>query len=127
MNIKQKLKAIQCYKSEIRKYPHPRSLKGIEVFSKFRGMAAGLKNAEAYNIKKNKIMKVGFRVDGSKRHWNEAHFKVFKYYEKFKKINVSSYLFQKDFQDDYLNSIKSRGFKIFAIKKLIYNETQNLL
>ena len=49
-NIKQKLKAIQCYKSEMRKYPHPRSLKGIEVFSKFRGMAAGLKNAEAYII-----------------------------------------------------------------------------
>ena len=62
-------------------------------------------------------MKVGFRVDGSKDIGMGHISRCLNIAEKFKKINVSSYFISKDFQDGYLNSIKSRGFKIFAIKK----------
>lgn len=48
--ISKKLKALGCYKSELKKFPHPRSLKGVEVLSKKRGMEAGLNNAEAFRI-----------------------------------------------------------------------------
>ncbi len=62
-------------------------------------------------------MKVGFRVDGSKDIGMGHISRCLNIAEKFKKINVSSYFISKDFQDGYLSSIKSRGFKIFAIKK----------
>tara|TARA_Y100000590_G_scaffold456493_1_gene607201 strand:+ start:1098 stop:1781 length:684 start_codon:yes stop_codon:yes gene_type:complete len=47
-NIRIKLKALKCYKSELKKYPHPRSLKGVKVYSEFRGITSGLENAEAF-------------------------------------------------------------------------------
>jgi LmbE family N-acetylglucosaminyl deacetylase len=46
--IKYKLKAMSCYKSELRKYPHPRSLKGITILAEKRGMESGLSAAEAF-------------------------------------------------------------------------------
>lgn len=48
--IKDKLNAMKCYESELRKFPHPRSLKGITVLSEKRGMEVGLKNAEAFML-----------------------------------------------------------------------------
>ena len=39
-------------KNEIRKYPHPRSIEGVEILSKYRGMMAGVKNAEAFFIRR---------------------------------------------------------------------------
>ena len=36
--------------SEIKKYPFPRSLEGIKVLAMMRGMQAGFKYAEAFNI-----------------------------------------------------------------------------
>lgn len=47
-NIKNKIKSLKFYKSELRKYPHPRSLKNIENLSMIRGASVGLKNAEAF-------------------------------------------------------------------------------
>lgn len=47
-----KLKAASCYKSELKDYPHPRSLEGIKILSQKRGMEAGLKAAEAFIIKR---------------------------------------------------------------------------
>lgn len=45
-----KLSAMESYKSELKEYPHPRSLEGIEVLAKKRGMEAGLKYAEAFML-----------------------------------------------------------------------------
>jgi len=48
--IDDKLKAMNCYKSEIRKYPHPRSLENITILSKKRGTEAGLLAAEVFKL-----------------------------------------------------------------------------
>ncbi len=45
-----KIKAIKCYKKELRKSPHPRSLKTIEALSIYRGSTSGVKNAEAFQL-----------------------------------------------------------------------------
>jgi len=46
--LDKKIKAMQSYKSEIRKYPHPRSLKGIKILAQKRGLEVGLRFAEAF-------------------------------------------------------------------------------
>ena len=46
--IKNKIKALKYYKSEIKKYPHSRSLKAIEALAKIRGVSSGFKFAEAF-------------------------------------------------------------------------------
>lgn len=48
--IKDKLQAMECYQSEIRKYPHPRSLEGLEVCAKRWGSVIGCNYAEAFEI-----------------------------------------------------------------------------
>lgn len=45
-----KIKAFKMYKSEIEKFPHPRSVKSIESLSITRGIESGLKNAEAFQL-----------------------------------------------------------------------------
>ena len=42
--------AMNCYVSEVCEYPHPRSLEGMDVLSKTRGIAAGMKRAEAFML-----------------------------------------------------------------------------
>lgn len=49
-NLDDKLKAMACYKSELRQYPRPRSLEGISILAKNRGMEAGLAAAEAFEL-----------------------------------------------------------------------------
>lgn len=51
-NINDKIQYLKYYKSELKKYPHSRSTKGVKIYAQFRGMEAGLKFAEAYEIKK---------------------------------------------------------------------------
>ncbi len=46
--LKDKLKAMACYKGEIKSHPHPRSLKIIKALAQKRGSEAGLKAAEAF-------------------------------------------------------------------------------
>jgi LmbE family N-acetylglucosaminyl deacetylase len=46
--IDKKLEAMKIYKSETRDYPHPRSLEGIEILAKKRGLEVGLAFAEAF-------------------------------------------------------------------------------
>lgn len=46
--IELKKKALQEYVSEIRRYPHPRSLRAIELNSEYWGSRIGVKNAEAF-------------------------------------------------------------------------------
>ena len=48
--LKIKIKAIKCYKKELRKSPHPRSLNTIKALSIFRGSSSGVKNAEAFQL-----------------------------------------------------------------------------
>ncbi|OHA42083.1 MAG: hypothetical protein A3H68_03195 [Candidatus Taylorbacteria bacterium RIFCSPLOWO2_02_FULL_46_40] len=48
--LEDKLKAMSCYKSELKNYPHPRSLEGIMVLAKKRGIESGLLAAEAFII-----------------------------------------------------------------------------
>lgn len=48
--IKTKIKAIRCYKKEIKPYPHSRSINGVINLNKIRGNQSGLKYAEAFEI-----------------------------------------------------------------------------
>ncbi|MDO8530237.1 MAG: PIG-L deacetylase family protein [bacterium] len=48
--IESKKEAMSCYASELKEYPHPRSLEGIEILAKKRGMEAGLLYAEAFKL-----------------------------------------------------------------------------
>ena len=48
--LKFKIRAIQCYKQELKKYPHSRSVKGIKNLNRMRGNQSGLNYAEAFEI-----------------------------------------------------------------------------
>jgi len=48
--IDAKLKAMECYKSEIREYPHPRSLKALEIIAARWGTVVGKKYVEAFEL-----------------------------------------------------------------------------
>jgi LmbE family N-acetylglucosaminyl deacetylase len=46
--IESKIEAMKKYDSELRKYPHPRSLEGIELNAKYWGMRVGKRYVEAF-------------------------------------------------------------------------------
>ncbi|MDC0369937.1 PIG-L family deacetylase [Pelagibacteraceae bacterium] len=48
LELNSKIKALKAYKSEIRKWPHPRSEKGVKALAQWRGATAGFKAAEAF-------------------------------------------------------------------------------
>lgn len=48
--LSKKLQAMRTYRRELRAFPHPRSLEGIEVLAKRRGMEAGFHAAEAFMV-----------------------------------------------------------------------------
>ena len=53
--ISKKIKALNEYKNEIRKFPHPRSPEGLKILSMYRGMQSGFNSAEAFMlIRKNR-------------------------------------------------------------------------
>ena len=41
---------MKFYKSELRKYPHSRSIKAIEALASFRGVSSGFKYAEGFML-----------------------------------------------------------------------------
>ena len=45
-----KLKALEEYKTELKKYPHPRSLEGVKLIAKYWGMKVGLEYAEPFKV-----------------------------------------------------------------------------
>ena len=45
-----KIKAFKMYKSEIMKFPHPRSINAIENLAIYRGTQSGLRKAEAFEL-----------------------------------------------------------------------------
>lgn len=48
--LPEKRKAMECYQSQLFPFPHPRSLEGIEILAKKRGMEVGLHAAEAFML-----------------------------------------------------------------------------
>ena len=46
--LKNKLAAFEAYADELREWPHPRSLNGVEALARWRGATIGAKAAEAY-------------------------------------------------------------------------------
>lgn len=48
--LEAKLKAIECYKSEIKEYPHPRSLKALEMIAARWGIIVGKNYVEAFEL-----------------------------------------------------------------------------
>lgn len=45
-----KLRALEEYKTELREYPHPRSLEGVKFIAKCWGVKVGLEYAEAFKV-----------------------------------------------------------------------------
>jgi len=45
--LDKKIEALQCYDGEVRQYPHPRSIYGIQYLAGYRGMQCGCNFAEA--------------------------------------------------------------------------------
>lgn len=48
--LKRKLRAMQCYPEELRRFPHARSLLGVEYLAKVRGQTVGLESVEAFEL-----------------------------------------------------------------------------
>lgn len=50
--LKEKVRLLSVYRDELRDFPHPRSIEGVEILAKYRGMQSGLKAAEAFQIER---------------------------------------------------------------------------
>ena len=50
-----KIKALNEYKTEIKEFPHPRSIEAIESLSVYRGMESGFVKAESFELIRNII------------------------------------------------------------------------
>ena len=50
--INLKLDVLRIYKNEMRPFPHPRSIEGVKVLAKFRGMNIGATAAEAFVLER---------------------------------------------------------------------------
>ena len=48
--LDKKIAALSRYHSEMRPYPHSRSLEGIRILAQYRGLEAGMKYAEAFHL-----------------------------------------------------------------------------
>ncbi len=51
-----KLKALEAYTSEMRPYPHPRSLQAVEYLARWRGATIGVEAAEAFILGRQIVM-----------------------------------------------------------------------
>lgn len=53
--LEHKLEALQCYSDELREWPHPRSLLGVETLARWRGAIVGVDAAEAFYLNRHVI------------------------------------------------------------------------
>lgn len=53
--IEAKIRAVACYKTERRPYPHPRSKKAIRILAQKRGIEIGFNYAEAFMVLRQKL------------------------------------------------------------------------
>jgi len=51
--FEKKMKALKCYSSEMRKYPHPRSYEGVKILAQYRALTIGGEYAEAFSLGRN--------------------------------------------------------------------------
>jgi len=51
--LNKKLKMLRYYKSEMKKWPHSRSIKAIKILANHRGSSVGVKAAEAFELVRN--------------------------------------------------------------------------
>ena len=51
-HINKKIRAMKQYKTELKKWPHTRSLEFLNILAKFRGSISGLKYAEAFFVER---------------------------------------------------------------------------
>lgn len=51
--MEQKLKALECYESEMREYPHSRSYEAVKILAEYRGFTVGKRYAEAFELGRN--------------------------------------------------------------------------
>lgn len=49
-SINKKIEAMKCYDSELREFPHPRSIEGIKLNARYWGMRVGLEYAEVFEL-----------------------------------------------------------------------------
>jgi LmbE family N-acetylglucosaminyl deacetylase len=52
-SLTRKLEALQSYESELRAFPHPRSVKAVEALAHWRGATIGVEAAEAFMLGRN--------------------------------------------------------------------------
>lgn len=52
--VEQKIKALECYDDELKRFPHPRSAEGIRILAQKRGMEIGFNAAEAFALIRGK-------------------------------------------------------------------------
>lgn len=48
--LEKKIEAFQEYKSEVKEFPHPRSVEGVKILAQKRGMESGFESAEAFEL-----------------------------------------------------------------------------
>lgn len=48
--LQKKIEAFKCYETQLKHFPHSRSIKSIEVLSNMRGSTVGISNAEAFML-----------------------------------------------------------------------------
>jgi len=48
--LEKKLEAMRYYKTELREFPHPRSLEGLELLARERGLGVGVEAAECFQL-----------------------------------------------------------------------------
>ncbi len=50
-----KIDAMKCYTTQLRDFPHPRSIKAIEALANFRGSTIGVEYAEAFMVIRERL------------------------------------------------------------------------
>jgi LmbE family N-acetylglucosaminyl deacetylase len=48
--LERKREALECYASEMRPFPHARSMEGLETLARWRGVSVGVEAAEAFTV-----------------------------------------------------------------------------
>ena len=54
--FEKKIEALKCFHSQMKKFPHPRSIKAIKALSNFRGATVGVERAEAFQVERQIIL-----------------------------------------------------------------------
>lgn len=52
-----KIRALGVYKSEMRSWPHPRSVQAVEYLARWRGSSVGIESAEAFMVGRNLLLR----------------------------------------------------------------------